>query len=127
MIKFRVWDKECKVMRDYDELKGLTLDALDTDNFEIEQFTGLKDVNGRGIYEGDVVRVSDVDGNGGYIDTVIWGGEDDYPAFDLKNHDVDYDSNALSSIVNAGFEIIEVIGNVHTDGAEDCKYINERA
>ena len=127
MIKFRVWDKECKVMRDYDELKGLTLDALDTDNFEIGQFTGLKDVNGRGIYEGDVVRVSDVDGNGGYIDTVIWGGEDDYPAFDLKNHDVDYDSNALSSIVNAGFEIIEVIGNVHTDGAEDCKYINERA
>ncbi|WP_258567469.1 hypothetical protein [Lactiplantibacillus plantarum] len=29
MIKFRAWDNECNVIRDYDELKGLTLDALD--------------------------------------------------------------------------------------------------
>ena len=108
-IKFRAWDNECKVIREYDELKGLTLDALDASGFELEQYTGLKDVNGKNIYEGDVVRVSDVDGNGNYVDTVIWGGEDDYPAFDLKNHAVEYDSNALSSIVNAGFEIMGII------------------
>jgi len=145
MIKFRAWNGYRKMMADYVSAiqngdtqgtpssvniivngKNETWD-IKNDHVELLQFTGLKDVNGREIYEGDVVRVSDVDGNGGYIDTVIWGGEDDYPAFDLKNHDVDYDSNALSSIVNAGFEIIEVIGNVHTDGAEDYKYINERA
>lgn len=91
----------------------LALAEMSPDEYIVEQSTGLKDKNGKYIYEGDVVRVSNVDGNGGYVDTVIWGGEDDYPAFDLKNHAVEYDSNALSSIVNAGFETIEVIGNIH--------------
>lgn len=90
----------------------LAFAEMSPDEYIVEQHTGVKDESDVDIYEGDIVRVSDVYGDLSYID-VIWGGSDRYPAFDIKNHSKYYDSNALLSIVNGGFEIIEVIGNVH--------------
>nr|WP_311318970.1 YopX family protein [Levilactobacillus brevis] len=131
--KFRAWNGYRKIMADYVSAiqngdtqgtpssvnvivngKNETWD-IKNDHVELLQFTGLKDEGDVNIYEGDIVCVSDVYGDVGYVDAVIWGGKDDYPAFDLKNHAMEYDSNALSSIANAGFEIIEVIGNIYTN------------
>ena len=119
MIKFRAWDNRYKeyiknVMVDwcgkvYFDDGVATQDDLD---ISVEQFTGLKDVNGKDIYDGDIVSVFNEDGNY-YNDVIEWCIKYNYPAFELKYHSHLYESNALSEIMNAGVENIKVIGNVH--------------
>lgn len=112
-IKFRAWDKEKKKMEfvgaiDWTENeKIITCNTSTTkhysfqegeqeDDFVLMQYTGLKDKNGKEIYEGDIVKM--------LVDSL--NGE--------ENVEVKWRKEGFWQYFN-GFDNCEVVGNIYSN------------
>ncbi|EKZ1038186.1 hypothetical protein RAZ63_001518 [Listeria monocytogenes] len=89
------------------------ISEIEIDIKTIGQYTGLKDKNGKKIFEGDIVAFSEDDFHV-FNSQVEYFLEDGYPAFDIKVPSTYYfDSNVFSEVSMSGLYEIEVIGNIH--------------
>ena len=96
-IKFRAWNGVDYVLTD--EIKFQDIKPMQEKGFVFEQFTGLKDMNGREIYEGDVVK--SIDDN------------HDYATFEYFNEVVSFVDGSFLPVSERLYEYFEVIGNIH--------------
>lgn len=113
-LKFRVWDKKNKkYMENYASCSinesgvlhvhtfGQHYELENTEDFEVEQCTGLKDKNGNLIYDGDIIRWYGTHKTQDY--KVVWVNA----GWCLK------DLRTMTTIAMTGLEASEIIGNIH--------------
>lgn len=125
-IKFRAWIKDIDGDEEFGYVPPTTIQEMIhskkstfslkqlNDLVEFEQFTGLKDKNGKDIYEGDILAWhSNVYRKHDWVGIVVYRGA----GFTVQDSDKSYSSSEwLECACQKDANIVEIVGNVHEDG-----------
>lgn len=119
--RYRVWDKEFKEMVQVDALvfdeqiikatyKNGNVVKEDLKNYVLMQSTGLRDKNGKEIFEGDVLKVTNLSS---WLEVVSFN--EDKAMFVSKETKRKVEETPLYDLFNTDIFEVEIIGNIHTN------------
>ena len=114
-IKFRAWDKENEKMMKVSSLhlENKEISVKENGTFhlfrmqDLMQYTGLKDKNGKEIYEGDIVKIIKLEGYGEYCDQVEYTGRIECYISEFRIQPLNLRLSDESTVE------IEIIGNIY--------------
>lgn len=120
--RFRAWDKEFKEMVQVDALvfdeqiikatyKNGNVVKEDIKNYVLMQSTGLRDKNGKEIFEGDILKVTNLSS---WLEVVSFN--EDKAMFVSKEVKRKVEETPLYDLFNTDIFEVEIIGNIWEDG-----------